>query len=119
MGHWMIAWSALCRNGFMNNLVLGIDMAQATRGLLFTAFAVVLCIAMVAGINSGEYMLTLATGAMMATVIGVGFMTQAGAAEQSKGTAVGVQKSSLGSSQPVESNDSLPDPMAQDFEMPL
>ena len=27
----------LCRNGFMNNLVVGVCMAQATRGLL-TAF---------------------------------------------------------------------------------
>jgi hypothetical protein len=103
----------------MNNLVVGTAMAQATRGLLFMAFVGVLGVAMFAGINSGEYMLTLATGALMATVIGIGFMTQAGTENQSKSTALGVQKSSIGSSQAIESNESLPDPMAQDFEMPL
>jgi len=103
----------------MNNLVVGIDMAQATRGLLFTAFAGVLCVAMLAGINAGEYMLTLATGALMATAIGIVFMTQAGVEERSKGAVLSVQKSTLGPGQAVESSDSLPDPMAQDFEMPL
>lgn len=94
-------------------------MAQATRGLLIAAFGAVLTGAMVAGINSGEYTLTLALGAMFATLIGIGLMLQAGATQRSKGSAVGVQKTSLRSTQSLDSSESLPDPMAQDFEMPL
>ncbi len=110
---------ALCRNGFMNNLVVGVCMAQATRGLLFTAFGLVLAVAMAAGINAGEYTLTLALGAMTATLIGIGFMMQAGSSQPSKTGGIGVQTSTTGVSQNIETETSLPDPMAQDFEMPL
>ena len=94
-------------------------MAQATRGLLFTAFGLVLAVAMVAGINAGEYTLTLALGAMMATLIGIGFMMQAGSSQSSKTGGLGLQTSTTGMSQSIEAETSLPDPMAQDFEMPL
>ena len=94
-------------------------MAQATRVLLITALGVVLAGAMVAGINSGEYTLTLALGVMFATLIGIGLIMQASATQRSKGSAVGVQKTSLTSMQSLDSSESLPDPMAQDFEMPL
>ncbi len=103
----------------MNNLVVGLCMAQATRGLLFTAFGLVLAVAMVAGINAGEYTLTLALGAMMATLIGIGFMMQAGSSQPTKTGALGVQTPATGKGQSLEAETSLPDPMAQDFEMPL
>ena len=103
----------------MNNLVLGRCMAQATRGLLFTAFALVVGVAMMAGLNSGEYALTLALGAMLATLVGIGFMMQAGTSSPPKGIALSGTQPLVGNGQTMEVSDSLPDPMDQDFEMPL
>ena len=94
-------------------------MARATRGLLFLSLAIVLAAAILAGMNAGQYMLTLALGAITATVIGIGFMTQVKAAAPAKGSAIGAQRPVGGHREAAETPSSLPDPMAQDFEMPL
>ncbi len=94
-------------------------MARATRGLLFLSLALVLGAAMLAGMSAGQYMLTLALGAITATVIGFGFMTQVKAAAPTKGSTIGAQRPVGGHREVIETPSSLPDPMAQDFEMPL
>ena len=94
-------------------------MAGATRGILFLSLALVLAAAILAGISAGQYMLTLALGATTATVIGIGFMTQARGAEPTRGSVTGMQQHVGGTRDAVEAQASLPDPMAEDFEMPL
>ena len=96
-------------------------MAQATRGLLLTAYALVLVGAIIAGINSSEYTLTLALGVMLATVMGLGFMTQANTTERTERSLLGGNETVNHISHPLDATEkeSLPDPMAQDFEMPL
>ena len=108
------------RKGFMNNMVVGVDMSGATRPLLILGAGLVLLGAMVAGLVSGEYTLTLALGALTATFIGLVMLMQTGA-EQSGQRVVSLDHESRAMSRNSETRDKddLPDPMDQDFDMPL
>lgn len=104
----------------MNNMVVGVDMSGATRPLLIIGVGLVLIGAMVAGLLAGEFTLTLALGALTATLIGVTMMMQTGA-EQSGQRVVSLKQESRAMSHKSEGQgkDGLPDPMDQDFDMPL
>ena len=108
------------RKGFMNNMVVGVDMSGATRPLLILGAGLVLLGAMVAGLFAGEYTLTLALGALTATLIGLVMMMQTGA-EQSGQRVVSIDHESKAMSRnsEMQGRDTLPDPMEQDFDMPL
>ena len=104
----------------MNNLVVGADMGGAARPLLFLGAGLVLMGGMAAGLFAGEYTLTLALGALTATLVGLAFMMQADTDITGHQRApLGQDARSGGQSSEMVNPASLPDPMDQNFDMPL
>ncbi len=94
-------------------------MAGGTRPLLVIGGAAVLVLAGLAGINSGEYTLTLALGALLATGVGGVFVLYSGSpASNRRSLAVSKSAGQAGTSTPEDSSN-LPDPLEQQIDMPL
>ena len=81
--------------------------------------AAVLGLAGLAGSNSGEYTLTLALGALLATGVGGMFVLYAGSsASNRRSLTVSKSAGQAGTSTPEDSSN-LPDPLEQHIDMPL
>ena len=87
--------------------------------MLVIGAAAVLGLAGLAGINSGEYTLTLALGALLATGVGGMVVLYAGAsASNRRSLTVSKSAGQAGTSTPEDSSN-LPDPLEQHIDMPL
>ena len=94
-------------------------MAGQTRPLLIAGGLVVMTLAGLAGLSSGEYTLTLAVGGLLATVVGGALVLFSGPAEtKRRSLSVAVARGRIDST-PVESPTDLPDPLDQRIDMPL
>ena len=94
-------------------------MAGRPRLVLALGTGIVVLMAGIAGLGSGEYTLTLAIGALGATITGAAWIllsSPAGEGRRVLGNAASNNASSQGTMDTIEN---LPDPMASDMDMPL
>lgn len=94
-------------------------MAGRTRPLLVLGGLVVLTLAGLAGLNSGEYTLTLAIGTLFATAVGGSLVLFSGPAETKQRSLSVAEVRDHSESTPVERTTDLPDPLEQRIDMPL
>ncbi len=94
-------------------------MAGRTRPLLIAGGLVVMTLAGLAGLNSGEYTLTLALGGLLATVVGGALVLFSGPAETNRRSLSVAEARGRSDSTPVENPTDLPDPLDQRIDMPL
>ena len=95
------------------------SMAGRTRPLLIAGGLVVMTLAGLAGLNSGEYTLTLAIGGLLATVVGGALVLFSGPAETNRRSLSVAEARGRSDSTPVENSTDLPDPLDQRIDMPL
>ena len=94
-------------------------MAGRSRPLLFISIGAILSLAAFAGLESGEHTLTLAIGALFATVGGGAWMMLNNPAESSQRSLGHGSEGPIAMSETIEANAALPDPMAYDVDIPL
>ena len=95
------------------------SMAGRSRPLLFISIGAILSLAAFAGLESGEHSLTLAIGALIATIGGGAWMMLTNPAESSQRSLGHGREGTTALSESIESKADLPDPMAYDVDMPL
>ena len=94
-------------------------MAGRPRLVLALGTGTVVLIAGIAGLGSGEHTLTLAVGALGATMTGAAWLllsSPVGEGQRVLGTATPNNVDTQGT---VDTIENLPDPMASDMDMPL
>ena len=94
-------------------------MAGRPRLVLALGTGTVVLMAGIAGLGSGEYTLTLAIGALGATITGAAWIllsSPVGEGQRVLGNATSNHASSQGT---IDTIENLPDPMASDMDMPL
>ena len=94
-------------------------MAGRPRLVLALGMGTVVLMAGIAGLGSGEYTLTLAIGALGATVTGAAWLllsSPVGEGQRVLGNAASTGAGLQGEAETIES---LPDPMASGMDMPL
>jgi hypothetical protein len=94
-------------------------MAGRPRLVLALGTGTVVLMAGIAGLGSGEHTLTLAIGALGATLTGAAWLLLAGQSGEGQ-RSIGHATSSDGASHvSVDTIENLPDPMASNMDMPL
>ena len=94
-------------------------MAGRSRPLLFISIGAILSLAAFAGLESGEHTLTLAIGALFATIAGGAWMMLNNPAKSSQRSLGHGTEGPTAMSETIEANADLPDPMAYNVDIPL
>jgi hypothetical protein len=94
-------------------------MAGRPRLVLALGTGTVVLMAGIAGLGSGEYTLTLAVGALSATMTGAAWLLLSSPVGEGQRVLGNAASNSAGPQGAVETIENLPDPMASDMDMPL
>jgi len=94
-------------------------MAGRPRLVLALGTGTVVLMAGLAGLGSGEYTLTLAVGALGATMTGAAWILLSSPVGEGQRVLGNAASSNVGPQGALETTENLPDPMASDMDMPL
>lgn len=94
-------------------------MAGRPRLVLALGTGTVVLMAGIAGLGSGEYTLTLAIGALGATITGAAWLLLSSPVGEGQRALVKAAPNNADTQGKVDTVENLPDPMASDMDMPL
>ena len=94
-------------------------MAGRPRLVLALGTGTVVLIAGFAGLGSGEYTLTLAVGALGATMTGAAWLLLSSPVGEGKRVLGNATPNNMDAQSTLDTIENLPDPMASDMDMPL